>query len=173
VVEEIGLQRPELDGAVPPGLLQRYFEKPEAGGGGREPIGQKCEHVGSGQLAPGAGTSNGVVDAHGNSTTYFYDVEKNKYARNGESGKSTEYIRGGHVRDIVYSRRSGDEGTTAPALHHGTPGCIDAADGSGTCPAFEKDHASSYPDIPMDQVCTGSCTGDEQKSARVSFSARP
>jgi RHS repeat-associated protein len=109
---------------------------------------------------------DGVVDAHGNSTTYFYDVEKNRYARNGESGKSTEYVRGGHVRDIVYSQRSGDEGTTAPArLHFDTDlRCIEAADGSGTCPAFDKDHASSYPDVPMDQVCTGSCTGDEQKS---------
>lgn len=109
---------------------------------------------------------DGVVDAHGNSTTYFYDVEKNRYARNGESGKSTEYVRGGHVRDIVYSQRSGDEGTTAPArLHFDTElRCIEAADGSGSCPAFDKDHASSYPDVPMDQVCTGSCTGDEQKS---------
>ncbi len=109
---------------------------------------------------------DGVVDAHGNSTTYFYEAEKNKYARNGESGKSTEYVRGGHVSDIVYSQRSGDEGTTAPARLHFTTGprCIEAADGSGTCPAFDNDHASSYPDVPMDQVCTGSCTGDEQKS---------
>lgn len=109
---------------------------------------------------------DGVVDAHGNSTTYFYDQEKNKYARNGESGKSVEYVRGGHVRDIVYSQRSGAEGTTAPArLHFAAENrCIEAAGGSGTCPAFDNDHASSYPDVPMDQVCTGSCTGDEQKS---------
>jgi RHS repeat-associated protein len=109
---------------------------------------------------------DGVVDAHGNSTTYFYETEKNRYARNGESGKSTEYVRGGHVRDIVYSQRSGDEGTTAPARLHFTTElrCLEAADGSGTCPAFDKDHASSYPDVPMDQVCTGDCTGDEQKS---------
>ncbi|MFB6719398.1 RHS repeat-associated core domain-containing protein [Kribbella sp. NPDC056345] len=109
---------------------------------------------------------DGVVDAHGNSTTYFYETEKNRYARNGESGKSTDYIRGGHVRDIVYSQRSGEEGTTAPARLHFTTElrCIEANGGSGTCPAFDKDHASSYPDVPMDQVCTGSCTGDEQKS---------
>ncbi|MDX6237282.1 MAG: hypothetical protein QOG10_2097, partial [Kribbellaceae bacterium] len=109
---------------------------------------------------------DGVVDAHGNSTTYFYQQEKNKYARNGDSGKSTEYVRGGHVRDIVYSQRSGAESTTAPARLHFTTElrCIEAADGSGTCPAFDKDHASSYPDVPLDQLCTGSCTGDEQKS---------
>ncbi|MEU4602974.1 RHS repeat-associated core domain-containing protein [Kribbella sp. NPDC023972] len=109
---------------------------------------------------------DGVVDAHGNSTTYFYETEKNRYARNGESDKSTEYIRGGHVRDIVYSQRSGEEGTTAPARLHFTTElrCLEAADGSGTCPAFDQDHASSYPDVPMDQVCTGDCTGDEQKS---------
>lgn len=109
---------------------------------------------------------DGVVDAHGNSTTYFYEQEKNKYARNGESDKSTEYVRGGHVRDIVYSQRSGAEGTTAPARLHFTTElrCIEAADGSGTCPAFDKEHASSYPDVPLDQLCTGSCTADEQKS---------
>ena len=64
---------------------------------------------------------DGVVDAHGNSTTYFYEQEKNKYARNGESGKSTEYVRGGHVRDIVYSqrvRRGGYDGAGSAALHH-------------------------------------------------------
>ncbi|NUR43480.1 MAG: hypothetical protein HOV73_25700, partial [Streptomyces sp.] len=48
---------------------------------------------------------DGVVDAHGNSNTYFYAQETNRYARNGDPDKSTSYVRGGHLKDIVYSQR--------------------------------------------------------------------
>ncbi|MFE1957832.1 RHS repeat-associated core domain-containing protein [Streptomyces sp. NPDC059479] len=108
-----------------------------------------------------------VVDAHGNSQTYFYEPESNRYARNGDASKSTAYIRGGHLKDIVYSQRSGAEGQQAPARLHFTtsPRCVEVADGSGTCPAFDADHASSYPDAPLDSLCaSGDCTGEEQKS---------
>jgi RHS repeat-associated protein len=109
---------------------------------------------------------DGVVDAHGNSTTYFYTRETNRYARNGNPDRSTDYIRGGHVRDIVYSQRSGAEDVTAPARLHFTTGlrCVEAAGGSGSCPAFDAAHATSYPDVPLDQSCTGRCTAAEQKS---------
>ena len=108
-----------------------------------------------------------VVDAHGNSNTYFYTQESNRYARNGDPDKSTSYVRGGHLKDIVYSQRSGAEDQQAPARLHFTTGlrCVEAADGSGDCPAFDADHASSYPDAPLDALCaSGDCTGEEQKS---------
>ncbi|MEU1267409.1 RHS repeat-associated core domain-containing protein [Streptomyces sp. NPDC005799] len=110
---------------------------------------------------------DGVVDAHGNSNTYFYDQETNRYARNGDPDKSTSYVRGGHLKDIVYSQRSGAEEQQAPARMHFTTGlrCVEAAGGSGDCPAFDADHASSYPDAPLDSLCaSGDCTGEEQKS---------
>jgi RHS repeat-associated protein len=109
---------------------------------------------------------DGVVDAHGNSNTYFYTQETNHYARNGDTDKSTEYVRGGHLADIVYSQRSGAEDQQAPARLHFTTGlrCTEAVDGSGSCPAFDEDHASSYPDAPLDSLCTDRCTGEEQKS---------
>ncbi|MGW1212968.1 RHS repeat-associated core domain-containing protein [Streptomyces sp. NPDC002499] len=110
---------------------------------------------------------DGVVDAHGNSNTYFYTQESNRYARNGDPDKSTSYVRGGHLKDIVYSQRSGAEDQQAPARLHFTTGlrCVEAADGSGDCPAFDADHASSYPDAPLDSLCaSGDCTGEEQKS---------
>ncbi|MCI3270320.1 RHS repeat-associated core domain-containing protein [Streptomyces cylindrosporus] len=110
---------------------------------------------------------DGVVDAHGNSNTYFYAQETNRYARNGDPDKSTSYVRGGHLKDIVYSQRSGAEDQQAPARLHFTTGlrCVEAADGSGDCPAFDADHASSYPDAPLDSLCaSGDCTGEEQKA---------
>jgi RHS repeat-associated protein len=110
---------------------------------------------------------DGVVDAHGNSNTYFYEQESNRYARNGDPAKSTSYVRGGHLEDIVYSQRSGAEDQQAPARLHFTTGlrCVEAAGGSGDCPAFDADHASSYPDAPLDSLCaSGDCTGEEQKS---------
>ncbi|MFD8079149.1 RHS repeat-associated core domain-containing protein [Streptomyces sp. NPDC059718] len=110
---------------------------------------------------------DGVVDAHGNSSTFFYTQETNRYARNGVADRSTEYVRGGNLRDIVYSQRSGAEDTQAPARLHFTTGlrCTEAAGGSGDCPAFDADHASSYPDVPLDTLCaSGDCTGDDQKA---------
>jgi RHS repeat-associated protein len=110
---------------------------------------------------------DGVVDAHGNSNTYFYEQETNRYARNGDPDKSTSYVRGGHLKDIVYSQRSGAEDQQAPARLHFTTGlrCVEAADGSGDCPAFDADHATSYPDAPLDSLCaSGDCTGEDQKS---------
>ncbi|NUP22793.1 MAG: hypothetical protein HOZ81_43400, partial [Streptomyces sp.] len=110
---------------------------------------------------------DGVVDAHGNSNTYFYAQETNRYARNGDPDKSTSYVRGGHLKDIVYSQRSGAEDQQAPARLHFTTGlrCVEAADGSGDCPAFDADHATSYPDAPLDSLCaSGDCTGEDQKS---------
>ncbi|WP_406215274.1 RHS repeat-associated core domain-containing protein [Streptomyces canus] len=117
---------------------------------------------------------DGVVDVHGNSNTYFYDQETNRYARNGDADKSTSYVRGGHLKDIVYSQRSGAEDRQAPARLHFTTGlrCVEAADGSGDCPAFDADHASSYPDAPLDSLCaSGDCTGEEQKSPTFFTSA--
>lgn len=107
-----------------------------------------------------------VVDAHGNSSTYFYTPETNRYARNGDPDKSTEYVRGGHLGSIVYSQRSGDEEVQAPArlLFSTQRRCIEGADGSGECPSFDEDNATSYPDVPMDSLCTDRCTGEEQKS---------
>ncbi|WP_079072264.1 RHS repeat-associated core domain-containing protein [Streptomyces canus] len=110
---------------------------------------------------------DGVVDAHGTSNTYFYEQETNRYARNGDPDKSTSYVRGGHLRDIVYSQRSGTEDQQAPARLHFATGlrCVEAADGSGDCPAFDADHATSYPDAPLDSLCaSGDCTGEDQKS---------
>jgi RHS repeat-associated protein len=117
---------------------------------------------------------DGVVDAHGNSNTYFYDQETNRYARNGDPDKSTSYVRGGHLKDIVYSQRSGAEDQQAPARMHFTTGlrCVESAGGSGDCPAFDADHASSYPDAPLDSLCaSGDCTGEEQKSPTFFTSA--
>jgi RHS repeat-associated protein len=109
---------------------------------------------------------DGVEDPHGNVTTYFYAREMNRYARNGDADKSTEYVRGGHVTDITYGQRAGAQDVPAPARLHFThePRCVEAAGGSGTCPAFDRDHATSYPDVPLDQLCTDRCTTDDQKA---------
>ncbi|WP_258543943.1 RHS repeat-associated core domain-containing protein [Streptomyces ipomoeae] len=117
---------------------------------------------------------DGVVDTHGNSNTYFYERETNRYARNGDPDKSTSYVRGGRLKDIVYSQRSGAEDQQAPARLHFTTQlrCVEAADGTGECPAFDADHASSYPDAPLDSLCaSGDCTGEDQKSPTFFTSA--
>lgn len=107
-----------------------------------------------------------VDDAHGNSSTYFYTQETNRYARNGDADKSTEYVRGGHLDHVDYSQRSGAEDVQAPArlLFSTERRCLEAADGTGECPAFDADHATSYPDVPLDSLCSDRCTGEDQKA---------
>jgi RHS repeat-associated protein len=106
-----------------------------------------------------------IEDPRGNVSTYLWSQETNRYARNGDPAKSTDYVRAGHATSVEYSQRSGSEGVQAPARLRFTlqPRCVEAAGGTGTCPEFNQANASSYPDAPLSSLCTGICTGDDQR----------
>ncbi len=62
-----------------------------------------------------------VVDTHGNTLTYNYAAETNRYGQNnnktaaGATGNSVAYTRGGYLTSIEYGERAGSEATsTAP-----------------------------------------------------------
>lgn len=112
-----------------------------------------------------------VVDVHNMAQVLYYNAETNKYAKNGSTTAATTYTRGGQLREIHYGMVGGLTYATRAAsdkvifTYDAKGRCSNATasncttqspTGSATAPA----NASYYPDVPFDQLCTGStCTG--------------
>ncbi|MBO3747217.1 type IV secretion protein Rhs [Streptosporangiaceae bacterium NEAU-GS5] len=95
-----------------------------------------------------------VVDPRGNSMSYWYGTESNKYARNGDPAKVSTYIRGGYLTKIDYGTRTSAEFGNAPArvLFTVANRCLP----NTTC---DSAHPANWPDVPWDQNCAAStCT---------------
>ncbi|MYS82646.1 RHS repeat protein [Streptomyces sp. SID5474] len=91
-----------------------------------------------------------VTDVHGNASAYFYDRERNFYAKSGATTGTGEYTRGGYPIRIEYGHRA-DTLYSAPA-----PAKVDftyAERCLSDCATFDKDHAASWPDVPVDLNC--------------------
>jgi len=102
-----------------------------------------------------------VVDPRGNTMSYFYDRDVNRYARNVTATDTPEYVRTSRVREIAYGTRQ-DSGAdsvfvgTAPSrvLFSYVGRCITAG---ATC---VESNPANYPDVPLDQACGGgNCAG--------------
>ncbi|HEX8871014.1 MAG TPA: SpvB/TcaC N-terminal domain-containing protein, partial [Lentzea sp.] len=89
-----------------------------------------------------------VVDLHGNTMTYSYDKQTNKYARNNSVTDLAEYDRASVLKQIDYGTRS-DRTETAPMQV-----VFDSADRClADCGTKDATH---WPDTPWDQECTTS-----------------
>ncbi|MFJ5230358.1 RHS repeat-associated core domain-containing protein [Kitasatospora sp. NPDC088391] len=110
-----------------------------------------------------------VVDLHQNLVTYTYATETNNYSRgagqNGGSGTLTAYVRGGNLSQITYGLRLPEQtaahGTLNPAakiVFTTAERCLPS--GSITCDPAQRTTANAayWPDVPLDQLCTTSCT---------------
>ena len=89
-----------------------------------------------------------VVDLHGNTMTYSYDKETNKYARNNSETDLAPYDRASVLKQIDYGTRT-DRTETAPMQVIFEPADRCLAD-CGT-----KD-ATHWPDVPWDRACDAS-----------------
>ncbi len=105
-----------------------------------------------------------VEDTHGNASSYWYEAEENNYDTLGDDTTGTEYIRGGHLREIRYGQRAGALFTATPAASNkvvfdNDERCLAAGTG---CDALTEDTRDNWPDVPFDAVCkTGDkCTGN-------------
>ncbi|WP_234318379.1 RHS repeat domain-containing protein [Streptomyces sp. NRRL S-244] len=103
-----------------------------------------------------------VVDTHGNAMAYYWNTEKNNYARafNESTGKgtSTPYVRGGWLDHIDYGLRA-DAVYTGKAMGRVK---FDVAERCLTgCGTFDETNAKNWPDTPFDQHCKD---GDECKN---------
>ncbi|MET9888119.1 RHS repeat-associated core domain-containing protein [Streptomyces sp. NPDC006430] len=102
-----------------------------------------------------------VVDPHGSAMAYYWNTEKNNYARafNASTGKgtSTPYVRGGWLDHVDYGLRS-DAVYTGKAMGQVK---FDVAERCLTgCGTFDDTNAKNWPDTPFDQYCKD---GDECK----------
>ncbi|WP_433434857.1 RHS repeat-associated core domain-containing protein [Nonomuraea sp. CA-141351] len=96
-----------------------------------------------------------VVDAHGNSMSYFYDQETNRYAQNLGATTAT-YVRGGTLARIEYGTRAGAEYSgPAPARV-----VFDRADRCAPGQNCATHNLTSWPDVPWDTDCASTC-GDK------------
>jgi RHS repeat-associated protein len=93
-----------------------------------------------------------VVDVHGNTVSYSYVKEGNRYGRNMTGGDAAAYDRGGYLSTIEYGTRTG--GTGPAPMQVGfevAERCV------GAC---VKSDPATYPDTPVDLECNGAPCND-------------
>jgi RHS repeat-associated protein len=95
-----------------------------------------------------------VVDPHGNSMSYFYDVETGKYGQN-MGATTTTYVRGGVLRKIEYGTKADSyAGAPARVVFTSADRCVPGQN----CAAH---NATSWPDVPWDIDCTTATCPDK------------
>ncbi len=97
-----------------------------------------------------------VVDARNNLTTYFYNVETNRYgARSG--AEDLTYDRGGYLTKIEYGARVGNRASDGPAriLFGNKERCVVGSEPTFDCEndPLNATNASHWPDVPFDLIC--------------------
>ncbi|WP_164842528.1 polymorphic toxin-type HINT domain-containing protein [Actinoplanes solisilvae] len=102
-----------------------------------------------------------VVDPHGNTMSYWYTKEGNRYAAEGTASKPVSYVRGGTLDRIDYGtwdRGSSDRSVTALAQVNLTydDRCVTSSCGTH--------NADNWPDTPWDQECSTTATSCTQYS---------
>jgi RHS repeat-associated protein len=92
-----------------------------------------------------------VSDTNGNYTRLWWAREQNLYGRGGQPYNPVAYTRGGYLEAVdVGANAPAGAGVTGRTLIGVADRCVQ---GSG-CPAPVPANASSYPDVPLDLVCS-------------------
>ncbi|MDX3246464.1 polymorphic toxin-type HINT domain-containing protein [Streptomyces sp. ME18-1-4] len=106
-----------------------------------------------------------VVDVHGNTMTYYYGTETNKYD-SVRGDKVVSYDRGGWLKRVEYGEQQGKENTTAaPAqvvfttVERCTGAAADCEPGD-----LKESTATRWPDVPFEQICTSDTECKDQWS---------
>ncbi len=101
-----------------------------------------------------------VVDVHGNTMSYWYTRETNKYAQNNTASNPVTYTRDGYLTRIEYGtdNRTKVSGVRTDSLYRGVAAPMRVEFGAADrclsgCTNHDGDH---WPDTPWDQECTGS-----------------
>ncbi|WP_415803294.1 hypothetical protein, partial [Isoptericola cucumis] len=104
-----------------------------------------------------------VVDVSGNSMTYTYRRETNRYGYDNNSGTAS-YVRGGSLLSIEYGTRAGDEqGADAAArvVLTAAQRCVKSSGFDCAAGKLTSANKAHWPDVPFDRICTSStsCAG--------------
>ncbi|MGW0436217.1 hypothetical protein ACWDV4_27170 [Micromonospora sp. NPDC003197] len=97
-----------------------------------------------------------VVDVHGNTMSYFYGAETNRYARNADVNDAAVYTRGGYLKRIDYGQRENEVYATKPVGQV----VFEVADRCAEGTVCDFDHPDSWPDTPVDQNCSAAPCND-------------
>ncbi|MGX1507633.1 UNVERIFIED_CONTAM: hypothetical protein RKD43_006258 [Streptomyces graminofaciens] len=92
-----------------------------------------------------------VVDPHGNAMTLHYGKEVGYYAQNKKLADPQPYTRGGYLTRIDYGLRADAVYTTANPAGRVTFNVDERC--LADCGTFDEDHATSWPDTPVDAEC--------------------
>jgi RHS repeat-associated protein len=92
-----------------------------------------------------------VIDLRGNTASYWYAKETNKYGRNRSSSDLATYDRGGYVRHIAYGTRQVNGVDSVFTADAPARVVYDPAD---RCLSSCGNHGANWPDVPWDQECT-------------------
>ena len=98
-----------------------------------------------------------VVDVHGNSVSYWYAKETNKYGRNLTASDATSYDRAGYLTRIAYGTRR--NGGVESVLNSPAPSQVVFGVADRCLSDCTTHNAVRWPDTPWDQQCTGSNCG--------------
>ncbi|WP_212820285.1 RHS repeat domain-containing protein [Polymorphospora rubra] len=91
-----------------------------------------------------------VVDRNGNSMTFSWVEESNRYAKNLSSASPAAYTRGGHLQRIEYGTRTGVSGAAPLRVEFTVANrCVTSSCGT------RDSEGTNWPDTPWDQECTG------------------
>lgn len=106
-----------------------------------------------------------VIDTHGNTSTYYWQQETNRYGANRDD-VSLAYDRGGYLKRIEYGEREGSENsTTAPArVVFGVAERCEGAAADCEPGDLKDDTAHRWPDVPQDLICTDDESCEDQWS---------
>ncbi|WP_344126473.1 RHS repeat-associated core domain-containing protein [Luedemannella flava] len=94
-----------------------------------------------------------VVDVNGNSMSYWYVKETNKYGRNLDSGDAPTYVRGGYLDRVDYGTRQ--DGGVDSVLDTPAPQRVDLGVANRCVSNCSTKNATNWPDVPWDSECTG------------------
>ncbi|WP_158717106.1 restriction endonuclease fold toxin [Streptomyces sp. NRRL F-6677] len=92
-----------------------------------------------------------VMDPHNDAMALYYTKETGHYAQNNKIDDPVSYIRGGYLTRIDYGLRAGEALTTTNPAGQVKFGVADRCLSNCT---FDEDHATSWPDVPVDLDCT-------------------
>lgn len=115
-----------------------------------------------------------VVDLHGNSISYFYEQETNRYGLNKDSKQPT-YVRGGYLDHIDYGQVAGKENAVPAAarvVFNTGERCMRTSDVNCRADELNATTAPQWPDVPFDQICTSSTSCGDDRISPTFFSRR-
>lgn len=107
-----------------------------------------------------------VTERSGAQTWYGYTPENNNYNSLGAgpaigTGATLAYTRGGYLNALWYGARSQSPGAypAERVLFNVLGRCAEMTQGGTSCPSMDSSHTASFPDVPVDQICTAAtCT---------------